>query len=123
MTTKTRKAPTAATVEAFGFVTDYQEGHAVKTNTILPEVATNSLRNKAWDAREKLEQADMRLAGIRAAHHVLHNDAESDAPLNPELLYPFLLILDDALEQIRAAMESADYVLMLAHKGDSDGGR
>ena len=95
----------------------------MEANTNKPEVATNPLRDKAWEARERLEKADMRLAGLRAAHHILHNDAESDSPLKSELLYPFLLILDDALEEIRSAIEQADYALMLVHRGESDGGR
>ena len=95
----------------------------MKANTYNEEMATMPMREKAWAARERLEQADMRLAGVRAAHHTLHNDAESDSPLRPELLYTLLLILDDALEEIRSAMEQADYALMLVHRGESDGGR
>ena len=123
MKPETRKAPAARTVGALDFVTNYQEGHVMKSNTAPTELATNHLSQKAWDARMKLEQADMKLAGVRAAHHLLHNNAESDAPMNSEMLYPFLLVIDDALEEIRAAIESADYALMLAHRGDSDDGR
>ncbi len=95
----------------------------MKTNTEKQEMATRPMRTLAWEARERLEQADMRLAGVRAAHHMLHSDAEGDSPLNPDLIYPFLLILDDALEEIRSAMEQADYVLLLAQDGEADGGR
>ena len=95
----------------------------MKTNTTAAEMTTRPMRTLAWEARERLEQADMRLAGVRAAHHMLHSDAEGDSPLKPELLYTFLLILDDALEDIRSAMEQADFVLLLAQDGESDGGR
>ena len=95
----------------------------MKTNTTQQEFTTKPMREKAWEARERLEQADMRLAGVRAAHHMIHSDAEGDSPIKPELLYPLLLILDDALEEIRSAMEQADYVLLLAQDGEADGGR
>jgi hypothetical protein len=122
MKTKTRKAPTVAAAGALDFVKTTRKS-PMEANTNRPDVASKTLRDKAWEARERLEQADMRLAGVRAAHHTLHNDAESDSPLRPELLYTLLLILDDALEEIRSAMEQADYALMLVHRGESDGGR
>ena len=83
-------------------------------------MAKNNLRDRAYDARMALEQAGMRLAGVQAAHYILHNDSQSDAPLTPELLYPLLLVLDDALEQIRTAIEGADLVLTEVHRS---GGR
>lgn len=81
----------------------------------------STLKSRAYDVRMELEQADMRLAGVRAAHHALHSDQDGDSPMCAELLYPFLLILDDALEQIRSAIEHADFVLMEVHKsGEQD---
>jgi hypothetical protein len=82
-----------------------------------------TLKNRAYDVRMELEQADMRLAGVRAAHHLLHSDAEGSSRISDELLYPFLLVIDDALEQIRSAIEHADFVLMEVHRDDgSDAG-
>ena len=83
----------------------------------------SAIAAKAYAARLELEQADMRLCGVMAAHHLLHSDAEGDSRISGELLYPFLMVLDDALETIRAAMEHAEFVLSEVQRGTSDAGR
>ncbi len=80
----------------------------------------SAIAAKAYEARMELEQADMRLCGVMAAHHMIHSNAESDSPISPELLYPYLMVLDDALEKIRSAMEHAEFVLSEVQRGGSD---
>lgn len=75
-------------------------------------MASNTLKNEAYEARLQLEQANMKLAGIIAAHDLLHISAESDTPMSAELMFPFLAILDGAIEDIRERIEAASCVLM-----------
>lgn len=116
MKPETIKASPAATGEALGLVkTDWRS--PMKHTDTSPKSA---IAAKAYEARLELEQADMRLCGVMAAHHMIHSNAESDSRISPELLYPFLMVLDDALEQIRGAMEAAEFVLSEVQRGGSD---
>ena len=75
-------------------------------------MASKTLKAEAYEARMALEKAIVLLDGISAAHHVLHSDAESDAPLGPDAIYPFLLVLDGAIKDIMERIETASCVLM-----------
>jgi len=119
MKPETRKASPAATGEALGFVKTDRRSPMKHTDT-SPKSA---IAAKAYEARLELEQADMRLCGVMAAHHLLHSDAEGDSRISDELLYPFLMVLDDAMETIRAAMEHAEFVLSEVQRGGSDAWR
>lgn len=75
-------------------------------------MASKTLKAEAHEARLQLEQANMRLTGIIAAHQLLHANAESDTPLAPGMLYSFLDILDEAIVEIRDGIEAASCLLL-----------
>jgi hypothetical protein len=82
-------------------------------------MASENLKHQAHEARLALEEAGIRLEGIHSAHDMLISDAEGDAPLSPDRLYPLFQILADSLAEIRKRIDMADEVLKEVHRQDS----